>query len=181
MPVSRVDSGNTHGFFARVYRAEWVGPRSFADRQYGGREEAEAAALEWVKIADTRLPVIPSKPVLMKATVHLRTDPKEPTRKYYDVYTPKLMGDETTWSTKFYFNSPAQRKMYRRISGVEAIDLTTNEQAVARQQAYALKDETNARLQAKYKEALIIWYVEHDRIMQEIGAMWDEIKTMPLS
>jgi len=81
-PVSRVDSNNTHGWFARVYRAAWVGSRSFADRGYGGSAGAETAAKMWVKAADTQLPIIPSKPVRRIAKVHVREDPKSLNMKY---------------------------------------------------------------------------------------------------
>src|SRR5919108_5518597 len=156
-PVSRIDSGRTHGWLARVYRAEWSRGKSFADRQYGGRSEAESAAYRWVQYADARLPVIPSKPDLHKATVTQRKDPVKHL-EYFDVYTTKHTDNLTSWSQKFYFRTPQDAKIFRSPRGIEKIDLVTDDKEAARQKANKLADEINARLQAEYREALVAWY-----------------------
>jgi hypothetical protein len=84
--ISRIDHKRTHGYLARVYRAEWVGSKSFADLQYSGQEVAEKAAWKWVKFADARLPKIPPKPVLKVAKFRLRKDGRG---RHYEVYLPQ--------------------------------------------------------------------------------------------
>ncbi len=157
-PVSRIE----YSWFARVYRAEWVGPKSFADRNYGGREQAEAAAWKWVKYADKVLPVIPSKPVLRKATVTLRSEEKLQSKLYYwDIYFPPL-ADETTWSQKLFFH-------------------TLDEKEKQKAKADKLADERNRLLLGIYAEELAAWWVEHDRIMEQILNVWMEVKQEAVS
>jgi hypothetical protein len=155
-PVSR--AGNS--WFARVYRAEWTGPRSFADSKYGGREEAEAAAYRWVVIAEERLPIIPSKPVLRKASAHLRADPKSVDRAFFDVYLPALNGK--TWTTKkFYFVTKDTEEKRRQERVVNSL--------VANQ---------NLLLTEAHKKAMAKWERDHDRIMAEISEIWKDIRNM---
>lgn len=158
-PVSRVDSNNTHGWFARVYRAEWVGPRSFTDRQYGGRKKAEIAANQWVEIAEERLPVIRPMPILKKASVHVRED-KKSGRSYFDVYIPSVV--DKTWTTKkYYFETPDDERKQRVIAN----NIVANQ---------------NILLVEAYNKALAKWTRDYDRIMREILSMWNEIKAMPI-
>jgi len=158
-PISRVDSGSTHGWFARVYRAEWVGPRSFADAQYGGREKAEAAAWKWVRMADEQLPMIPPKPVLRKATITLRSENKlQGVLHYWDVYLPPL-DDETTWSQKFFFHMLDEKEKQKA-------------------KADSIADERNQVLQKIHAGELAVWYMEHDRLMEQILSMWNEVKKL---
>lgn len=159
-PVSRVDSNRTHGYFARVYRADWVGSRSFADRRYGGPEAAERAANKWVKIADERLPVIPPKPVRKTATVHVRADAKGEGLRYYDVYLPSVI-DESWTTEKFYFK-----------------DL--DEQARSRERAYRRVENQNQALWSAYMQTLSAWQIVRRRSMEEILKLWAEIKTMTI-
>jgi hypothetical protein len=155
--ISRIDSGRTHGWFARVYRAEWVGSKSFADAQYGGREQAEAAASKWVRMADEQLPIIPPKPMLRKATINLRSENKlQGTLYYWDVYLPTV-GDETTWSQKLFFQ-------------------TLDEKEKQKAKADRIAKERNQILQKIYVDELAAWYVENDRLMDKVLSMWDEVK-----
>ena len=153
-PVSRVENS----WFARVYRAEWVGPKSFADRNYGGREQAEAAAWKWVKYVDAVLPVIPQKPVRRRAKVHVREDPKSLDMKYFDVYLPPLAG-EKTWSKKLYFNKrdPEEREAQR-------------------DEANRLEEVRNRELDAIYVSDMAKWQLAHAKLMRQILKMWTEVK-----
>jgi hypothetical protein len=175
-PISR--AGNS--YFARVYRDDWVGPRSFADSKYGGNTQAAAAAQRWVTLAEAALPIIPAKPILKKATVHLRTDSDNPALKYYDVYLGTGRKEVNKWTRAFYFWDPAQLKIFRNLKGTEKINFTVDTEAVAKEKAYALRDERNATLQAEFHEALIAWHLERDRIMEKILALWPEVKAMPV-
>ncbi len=154
-PVSRVDSHNTHGWFARVYRGSWVGSRSFADRQYGSRSDAEAAANKWVRLADERLPIIPPKPVLKVAKFKLR---KYHGDRYYDVYLPMPRKGK-----------PKLKKLY--CNDIRDMDRQGLE-------AYRLVTQRNAVLEQAHRLAFAAWKRERDRIMQEIARMWPAIKTM---
>ena len=155
-PVSRVDNG----WFARVYRAKWVGPRSFADQKYGGRKLAEAAAWKWVAIAEERLPIIPPAPVLKEATVHLRSNSKRKNQSYFDVYLPSAIGK--SWTTrKFYFRT--DDKDSKKAQETIVRNLVVNHKLL---------------LAEAHKKSMARWIRDHDRIMQEILKMWNEIKAM---
>jgi hypothetical protein len=159
-PISRIDHKGTHGYFARIYRAEWVGSRSFADGQYDGSASALAAARWWVEYAENRLPIIHPKPALKKATAHVRTDAKGSGLRYYDVYLPSAVDD--SWTTqKFYFK-------------------TLDEQSISREKATMDVNYQNKLLAMAYREQLAAWYVEHDRIMLVIVLLWNDIKTMEI-
>ena len=153
-PVSRVENS----WFARVYRTEWVGPKSFADRNYGGSDQAEAAAWKWAKYADEMLPVIPSKPVRRRAKVHVREDLKSLDMKYFDVYLPPLAG-EKTWSKKLYFNKrdPEERDAQHK-------------------EADRLAQVRNRELEAIYVSELAKWQLTHAQLMQKISKMWPDVK-----
>jgi hypothetical protein len=152
-PVSRIDSKRTHGWFARVYRAKWVGNKSFADLSYGGREVAESAAWKWVRWVEKRLPVIPPKPVLKKATFRMRKNEHD---RYYDVYLP----------------SPGKGKpQFRRLYFNVLADMQTQGE-----NAYRLVQEQNVRLLEAYQLSYVAWKRAHDRIMQEILSMWEKAK-----
>lgn len=152
-PVSRIDSKRTHGWFARVYRAEWVGNKSFSDLRYGGRAVAEAAAWKWVRLVDNRLPVIPPKPVLKKATFRLRKNERD---RYYDVYLPRP-GKGKPQFRRLYFNVLADMQKQG-------------------ENAHRLVEEQNARLLEAYQLSYVAWKRAHDRIMQEILRMWEKVK-----
>lgn len=153
MGVSRVDSNRTHGFFARIYRGEWVGPKSFADQTYGGRENAEAAAWRWWRFAEDRLPVIPPKPVLKKATFRIR---KGRRGRYYEVYLPRP-GKGKPQSLELYFN---------------VIDDMEKQAKRARQ----MVERRNAQLLSAYQLAFAAWKRERERIMKQILSLWTEVK-----
>ena len=149
-PVSRIDSKRTHGWFARVYRAEWVGNKSFADLSYGGREVAESAAWQWVRWVDERLPVIPPKPVLKQAKFRMR---KNGHGRYYDVYLPSP-GKGKPQFRRLYFNVLADMQKQG-------------------ENAYRLVEEQNVRLLEAYQLSYVAWKHTHDRTMQEILRMWE--------
>jgi hypothetical protein len=163
-PVSRIDNKEkrTHGWFARVYRAEWVGSRSFADKKYAGRSASKAAAYKWVAIAEERLPIIPPMPVIRKAAMYLRHDKRRKNSSFFDVYLPALTGDASA-THKLYFktDSKEERERQHRIAN----SMVTNQ---------------NFLLVEAHKKAMLKWQREYERIMQQILAMWDEIKAMPV-
>lgn len=162
-PISRVDSGNTHGYFARVYRDDWVGNRSFADRRYGGKEKAKAAARRWVTLAEAALPIIPARPVMREATVTVYQDERRPKHlRYYQVYLPQSNEPNGEWKTeKLYFT-------------------TLDGQAKQREKAQDLVNQQNARLKLMYRNSLIFWKMERDQIIFEIERIWPEVKKMPV-
>lgn len=153
-PVSRVENS----WFARVYRVEWIGSRSFADRNYGGREQAESAAWKWWKYADAVLPVIPSKPVRRRAKVHVYEDPESLDMKFFDAYLPPLAG-EKTWSKKLYFNKrdPEEREAQR-------------------EEANRLVEVRNRELDAIYASEMAKWQLAHAELMRKILKMWPNVK-----
>jgi hypothetical protein len=163
-PVSRVDSSNTHGYFARIYRVDiprqWVGSRSFSDRIYGGAESAEGAAWQWVQIAEERLPIIPPKPVIRKATVHVRDEPDNLDMQYFDVYLPPIYG-EKIWSKKFYFN-----------------ERDPEERAAMEEEAAKLVARRNRECQALYAGQREKWQIEHARLKRELLRLWEEVKSL---
>lgn len=160
-PVSRVDSKNTHGWFARVYRAEWVGNRSFADRKYGSKDIAQVVAYEWVRIANDSLPVIPPKPVLRKATLHIRFEEQLQSKLWYvEVYIPPLNG-ETTWTEKLYFHNLLEKEKQKAKATNRLL-------------------EYNMLAEQRHKVDLALWYVEHDKMMAIILELWPNLKNMKM-
>lgn len=148
-PVSR--AGNS--WFARVYRAKWIGPRSFADRNYGSTEAAEAAAWKWVKRVDQRLPLMPSKPVLKKASFRMRNNRHG---RYYDVYLPRP-GKGKPQFRRLYFN---------------LLDAMPKQG----EKAHQLVEERNAQLLEAYQLSYAAWTRQCERIMQEVLKIWKELK-----
>jgi len=155
-----VDSGNTHGYFARIYRDGWVGSKSFADKKYGGRKQAVKAAWDWWELAEVRLPKIPEKPVLRTATVYEREEKRRAELWYFDVYTPPTE-NEDTWSTKFYFGPNSGR---------------TREDAQAG--ANQLAEERNLFLRNTFRNDLADWEENRDLIMGKVLELWPEVKDL---
>lgn len=152
-PVSRIDSDDTHGCFARVYRVGWSRGKMFSDSVCGGRAEAERNAWTWQKRVDAQLPKTPRKPVLKKATFRLR---KGPGGRYYDVYLP-MPGRAKPKSLQLFCN-----------------DLRNLERQG--EKAYKLVKARNALLEASYRLAYAAWKREHARRIAQIEAMWKKVK-----
>lgn len=55
--ISRIDTGNTHGWQVRFKRQGRMHSRFFADKKWGGREQALALALQWRDEKRLKLPV----------------------------------------------------------------------------------------------------------------------------
>lgn len=155
MRISRIDSGSTHSFFARVYRDTWVGSRSFADGRYGGPVNARRAAERWVKMADDRLPTIPPKPILRKATSKIYPDERRPNLRYYNVYLPEPAGE---WKIEklYYTTLDGQKKQSAKAHNLIAVQ--------------------NDLLKTAFNQELAAWKKERDRIMDEIERVWPEVK-----
>src|SRR6266498_1796640 len=144
-PVSRIDSDDTHGFLARVYRIGWSRGKMFSDSVYGGRDIAECTAWDWQKRVDKLLPVIPPKPKKKVAKFRLRKNMKG---RDYDVYLP-MPGR----------GKPKQKSLH--FSDIKNMEARAAE-------AYQLVTQRNALLDASYRLAYAAWKKEHDRIMQKI-------------
>jgi hypothetical protein len=153
-PVSRIDNSDTHGWFARVYRDNWVRGRMFSDGVWGGRYQAEGAAWSWVRHVDRLLPRIPRKPVLKIAKFTLRKDSKG---RYYDVYLPLPGRGVKPESRKFHFKK------------IERMELQAAK-------AHALVVARNVELVAAHRLSLAGWKRERDKTMIEILKMWTKIK-----
>lgn len=53
--ISRIDSGSTHGWFVRRYKAGKTFSRLFSDRKLGGKGKAKSAALSYRDELETQL------------------------------------------------------------------------------------------------------------------------------
>ena len=170
--VSRMDTKKFNGWLGRIYRAGKEFSRTFADGSYGGRDTAKRIANAFVLIAEGAVPRIDPKPVLQRATMTLRNDPKNPGSRYYDVYTGKDP-DHATWSEKYYF-STFDEQFGPRISSIER--RATLDQSSAFERANDLKNKRNAELQEQYRDALAKWYVEWDKVEEA----WERVKIVDL-
>lgn len=160
-------------YFARIYRDDWVGPKSFADSKYGGNEQAAKAANKWVTQAEARLPKIPPRPELRRATVtRQKEDRWQSPSYYYQVYLPIV---DTKWKQEVptvgdYNRQPYElQKLYFK---------DHDEEQEQRTLAYDMAQARNEELQAAYKEALAAWYLERDKIMEEIQELWPDVKEL---
>jgi hypothetical protein len=89
------------------------------------------------------------------------------------------MAEQLIKSEKYYFGLVGSARIFRSPNGEEKIDLS-NQQKTACEKAEQRKDEINDERRAEYQKALTAWYVEHDRLMEEILGMWEEIRTMEI-
>lgn len=95
--ISRIDSGNTHGWFVRAYRSGKTHSKFFSDLKNGGRESALALAQAYRDQLNTKLgPPAPRSYRLMRANRNnttgvigvsktRRTSPDGVVRYYYTV------------------------------------------------------------------------------------------------
>jgi hypothetical protein len=167
-PISR--AGNS--YFARVYRDDWVGPRSFADSKYGGNQAAAEAARRWVEHVEKRLPKIPPRPQLREATVRPYREHSRQGLGYYQVYLPIIeekRGEEGQVYQDFNRQPYKLVKLYYK-------DL--DEEQEQRTLAYDMAQTRNDELKQKYKEELAHWYYVRDGKMEEIHRVWPELKEM---
>ena len=170
-PISRAGDG----YFARVYRDNWVGSRSFADSKYNGNAAAARAAETWVKLAEEALPKIPPRPELRKATVkRYREDKWDSPQFYYQVYLPIV---DARWGDEVPTVGDSNRQPYE-LKKLYYKDL--DEEQEQRTLAYDMAQVRNDELRVAYKQDLIAWYLERDRIMEKILDMWLEIKDIQL-
>lgn len=152
-PISQTESGS----FARVYRADWVGSRSFSIAEYGDRLRAKKAAEKWERRANKLLPRIPPKPVLKIATRKLRTNERG---QYYDLYLPRP-GKGKPEFKELYVNNPNDWAK----NGIKSYDLVKNR---------------NETLEQAYYLALAEWKRDYKRILDEIKKIWPRIKAMKI-
>lgn len=159
-PVSRIDSGRTHGWFARVYRGRWVGSRSFADRQYGGLIPARQAAEAWVARADALLPQLSPQPAKRgEATISEGRDAARAGLHYFQVYLPRRLNEGTWHEKRFYWT-------------------TLDERATARAQARDLTEAHTAGLREDERIEQGAWEVERQRVLAEVAALWPKVKAL---
>jgi hypothetical protein len=164
-PVSRIDTDDTHGFLARVYRArvyrdegKWSKGKMFSDGVYGGRDIAERAAWDWQKRVDRALPVIRPKPVLKVASFSMRKDSRG---RYYAVYLPQ----------------PGRAKHKVRCLYFNNIQMMESKAKIANK----LVSKQNAILEVSYRLALAAWKKEREKTLAEIDAMWLMVKERSLN
>lgn len=151
-PVSRIDSKDTHGYFARVYRSQWSKGRMFSDAVWGGAEKAERAALTWQRKVDALLPVIPPKPILKVAKFKLR---KNGSGRYYDAYLP-MPGKGKPKQTKLYFSDINDMEKQAGI-------------------AYDLVTKQNAMLVSAHRLSMAAWKKECEKTLAYIDAIWSKV------
>lgn len=169
-PVSR--AGNS--YFARIYRDDRVFPRSFADSRYGSNAAAAQAANRWVELAEERLPKIPPKPELRKATVNRYRDERRASLGYYQVYLPII---DQQWRQEVPTLADLNKQPYE----LHKLHFATlDEEQEKRTLAYDMAQIRNDELKASHRQELTAWYLERDRVMAEIEDIWPEIKGMEL-
>lgn len=156
-PASRIDHHNTHGWYARVYRSgDWEGRRLFSDNTYGGKDEAQQAALRWAAYIDATLMEIPPKPVLKVATLTPYEGAKGFGQRYYQLYLPHVGDDE--WDIeKLYFNKDLDLQKKHYAEGSKRVQ------------------QRNEELMDAHRKALVEWFVLSAKMQEQFEVLkgWD--------